>query len=122
MLKNLLTRNFNNLKLFIKNKLSYLSSNSIYLGIVKGINLPILPQGLYNFYNHIFVRILRVIGGTCLIIIVTKSISVFPNELHFIINIIGLLQSIQILLISIIKIIYGLYTLIYRRDKFEVKK
>ena len=40
--------------------------------------------------------------------------------LHIIIITLGCLQSIQIMVIFLIKIIYGIYILIYKTNEFEV--
>ena len=64
-------QNFIQLK-FMKNifnknyLLNKIEKNSIYLGILKGYNIGILPEKVYKIYNNIFIRILRFIGGVCL--------------------------------------------------------
>ena len=95
---------FKNLKSIFSSKLSFIRNNSIYLGVVKGMTVPLLPKRIDSIYNHIFVRILRFIGGVCLISNLTNFTFIFPRELQFIVIILGLLQSIQILFISIIKL------------------
>ena len=98
-----------------------MSKNSIYLGIAKGYSVPLLPFSLEKFYNNKFIRILRVIGGISFIIVVTKIYLYFPDNLHLFITIIAAIQITQIIIVFLIKCIYGLYTLKYRKDKFEVR-
>lgn len=101
--------------------LSKIDKNSIYLGIQKGYNIGILPENLYKIYNNIFIRILRFIGGVCLLLVLTSYYLNLPIILHKFITIIGFIQSIQISVILLIKIIYGVYTLIYKKNEFEVR-
>lgn len=95
--------------------------NSIYLGIVKAYKIPMLPDKINKFYNHIYIRILRFIGGFCLLLLLTKTYLVLSTHLHLPIIIMGLIQSIQIILIFLIKGIYGIYMLKYKSKEFEVK-
>lgn len=44
------------------------NKNSIFLGIKKGFSVPLLPTKIYAIYNHIYFRILRFIGGLCLLL------------------------------------------------------
>ena len=97
------------------------SKSSVYLGFVKAYNIPTLPKKLEIIYSNIYVRILRFIGGFCLLLILTNNHLSLPNCLHKLIIVVGAIQSIQILTIFIVKIIYGLYTLIYKSKDFEVK-
>lgn len=97
--------------------------NSIYLGLMKGYSISTLPISVERFYNNIFIRILRVIGGICLVLVLTNGSEKLslPSSIHTIIIALAFLQSIQILIIMIIKLIFGLYTLIYNRKIFEVR-
>lgn len=108
-------------QIILKNVQSNLNKNSIYLGLKKGISIPNLPNKINKFYSNIYIRILRVFGGICLLLVLTQQYSIFPKNLHKIIIIIGFIQSIQIILILIIKIIYGVYTLKYKSKDFEVR-
>jgi hypothetical protein len=82
-----------------------------------------LPDSISKPYNNIFIRILRVIGVICLFIVLTNSSEKLslPQSIHTIIIVLAFLQSIQILVIIIIKLIFGLYTLIYNRKIFEIR-
>lgn len=106
----------------MKNFLSKnIDTNSIYLGIKKGLSVPLLPEKLDKAYNHIFTRILRVIGGTCFLLSVTSAYLSFPSYLHMVILVIGGIQSIQMIIISFVKFFYGVYTLRYHPEKLEVR-
>jgi|ERR1700733_65131 len=107
--------------LFRKCILNKIDKNSIYLGIVKGYNVPTLPKNVEIILNNIYVRILRFIGGLCLLIVLTSSYSGLPKYLQLMIIIAGCLQSIQIIMIICIKLIDGIYTLKYKPKEFEVR-
>lgn len=87
----------------------------------KGYEVPMLPKKLNKIYNHIFIRILRFIGGLFLLLTLTTTYSLFPNYLHLPIFIAGLIQSIQIFLIFFTKVIYGIYILKHKPTEFEVR-
>ena len=110
-----------NIKFFNKYVLSKIDKNSFYLGFMKAYNVPILPKKIENIYSNIYVRVLRFIGGVCLLLILTNKHLLLPVYLHKLIIVVGAIQSIQILIIFIIKIIYGLYTLMYKSKDFEVR-
>lgn len=93
----------------------------LFLGFKKGYNIPTLPHKLENLYSNIYIRIFRVIGGLCLLLVLTSNYSLFPVYLHTLIKIIGFIQSIQIVIIFTIKAIYASYTLIYNSKDFEVR-
>ena len=101
--------------------LSKIETNSIYLGIIKGYNIGILPESLYKINNNLFIRILRFIDGVCLFLVLTSYYLKFPIILHKIIIIIGFIQLIQIVIILLIKIIYRIYTLKYKSKDFKVR-
>ena len=103
---------------FLKNKKIL---NSIILGIKNGMRIPTLPVKINKIYNHIYFRIIRVIGGICLILNLTKFYLNFPDIFQYLILAFSLFQIIQILIIFTIKLIYGIYTLIYKSKEFEVR-
>ena len=82
-----------------------------------------LPESISKPYNNIFIRILRVMGCICLFLVLTNgSEKLFlPSSIHTIIIALAFLQSIQKLVIMIIKLIFGLYTLMFNRKIFEVR-
>lgn len=116
-LKNIL-KNLQNFKTNFKNKLD---RSSFVKGIKKGYSVSTLPVKLDKFYNHIFIRILRVIGGICFVMVVTKLYLNLPENLHLIITIISAIQITQIIIILIIKIFYGIYKLLFKKEEFEVR-
>jgi len=95
--------------------------NSFYLGFIRAYSIPTLPAKVELFYSHIFVRILRFIGGLSFLLVVTKLSLFLPRFLHLVLAILASIQITQIILILIIKFFYGIYTLIYKKEKFEVR-
>jgi len=103
----------------------------IILGVKLAYNIPSLPQNLNKFYNHIFTRIFRFIGGVTILITVTKGyehiqLHNYFNELLCNIIIIStyLFSSIFIvftIIIGLIKIYYTIYLLIKKPEIFEIK-
>lgn len=98
-----------------------IKKNSFYLGFERAYNVPLLPDKYSEFLNHVFTRIFRVIGGVCYILYITKFYLQFPSFLHKIILLLGILQIMQIIITMNIKLIYGVYTLIKKPGKFEVR-
>jgi hypothetical protein len=97
------------------------TTNSIKLGIRRGLEIPTLPLRIRNFYDNIVIRIFRFIGGICLVLNLTGYYLSFPNILHWFILIISAIQMIQIMIITGIKIVYSIYTLIYNPKIFEIR-
>jgi len=94
--------------------------NSIYLGFIRAYSIPTLPAKVVLFYSHIFVRILRFIGGLSCVLVLTKTHLLLPAFLHLFLSILASIQMTQIIIILIIKIFFGLYTIIYKKEKFEI--
>jgi len=44
-----------------------------YTGVMKGYKVPTLPTKIELILNNTYIRILRFIGGLCLLIILTSS-------------------------------------------------
>jgi hypothetical protein len=101
------------------------NKNSIIRGLKKGLIMETLPYNIRNFLELPIIRILRVIGGLCVLfslLIINKYIIInLPIFILHLINIIAIFQLIQIVVISIIKIIYGLNKLITQPKEFEIK-
>jgi hypothetical protein len=95
--------------------------NNIKKGIIKGYNIPLLPNFINKWYSNPLIRVLRVLGGICAILALTKNYLYLPQYLQRVVLIIGILQLIQIVIISIIKIIYGVNKLINNPKDFEVR-
>lgn len=72
-------------------------------------NIPSLPSNVEKFHNHIFTRIFRVIGGMCIVAILSEraKLYILTNEklwpLYYLILFMGLLHFLYILIIKIIK-------------------
>lgn len=79
---------------------------NIYLGIEKAWKLPKLPLTVSKFYYHTIFRVLRVIGGICSLLMLSKISSQFPLEVKMITDFLGLIHIIKIGVIIIIKMIY----------------
>jgi len=77
-------------------------------GVIKAYSIPLLPDKIKIFYNLPFIRGLRLIGGYCAILILTKSYLQLPEIIRWIVLIFGIIQLLQIVIISIIKVIYGI--------------
>lgn len=101
--------------------LSIANKNAIFLGVKKGLSVPLLPTKISSLYNHIYLRIFRFIGGVCLLLVLTSNYRHLPTFLHLIIIIVGAIHSIQMCVIFLIKACYGIYTLKYKPEDFEVR-
>jgi len=95
--------------------------NSIYLGFIRAYSIPTLPTKVELIYSHIFVKILRFIGGLSCLLVLTKTHLMLPDFLHFLLSVLASIQMTQIIIILIIKFFYGLYTIIYKKEKFEIR-
>lgn len=69
--------------------------NTIKKGIFQGWNIQPSPTKLYNFYNHIFFGIFRVIGGISVLLVFTKNYFTLPDQLQKLILVLALIQFIQ---------------------------
>jgi len=56
-----------------------------------------------------------------IVLVLTKSNTNFNIETQQILNLIAFLQFFQNTMINIIKFIYGIYTLIYHKERLEVR-
>ena len=108
-----------------KKYLIEMERNSIYLGLKKGIQMETLPKNVRNVLDIPIIRIFRVIGGLSVLMFLLIRYDVISIELSFTVYILlsfmALLQLIQIVIISIIKFVYGLNKLIKHRKDFEVR-
>jgi hypothetical protein len=99
--------------------------NSVWLGLKKGYQLDTLPSNVRLFLELPLVRILRVIGGLSAMSFLLHKNGVIaynlPLNLNVVVFILAGVQFTQITLISIIKIVYGIYNLLYHKEKFEVR-
>ena len=88
---------------------------------MRGYSVSTLPVKVEIFYNNVFIRIFRVIGGISFVMVVTKIYLHLPEYLHLFLTIIAAIQITQMIIILIIKFFYGIYTLIYKKEVFEVR-
>ena len=66
----------------MKNLFKKIDTNSIYLGIKKGYNMPTLPQNIIDFQNKLIIRIIRVLGGLSIILLISKKLNtIFSGNL-----------------------------------------
>jgi hypothetical protein len=94
---------------------------SIKKGILKGFGVSLLPNSINRVYNLPLIRILRVIGGFSAVLVLTKNYLYLPNILHWFVLVLGVIQLLQIVIISIIKVIFGFRKLIKNPEDFEVR-
>ena len=102
-------------------QINKITTHDIYLGFRKAYDISLLPRRVELIYTSYVIRILRVIGGFCMVLVLTGKYSLFVKELHILIFIAALLQSILISIIFIIKFVYGLYIIIKKPEIFEVR-
>lgn len=101
--------------------LSNLINTSTYKGLSHGYSIPMLPAKINSFYNHILIRIIRVIGGVCFLLYISKFDINFPFYLKILIDGGAFFQVFSIFIICTIKAMYCIYTLLYKRQLFEVR-
>jgi hypothetical protein len=75
------------------------------------IYIPLLPLYLHGFYNHLGVKIGRFIGGISIILYITDIYRILPYNVSSLILYFTWIQLFQIFIISMIKVLYGLYLL-----------
>jgi len=95
--------------------------NSFYLGFIRAYSIPTLPAKVEQIYSHIFVRIFRFIGGLSFLLVVTNTYLILPGFLHLFLAILASIQITQIIIILIIKFFYGLYIIVFKKEKFEIR-
>ena len=105
----------------MKKYINIFNESSFKKGILKGFSVPLLPDSISKFYNLPIVRILRVIGGFSALLVLTKNYTYLPDILHSFILVIGFIHLTQIVIISIIKVIFALRKLIKNPEEFEVR-
>lgn len=98
-----------------------LTQSSLGKGIKKGLSIPTLPPKIEKYYNLLFVRIFRFIGGITVVLVVTRYHLNLPEYLHLSIAILASVQMLSIVIIFLIKIFYGLYIFLYKKEIFEVR-
>ena len=95
--------------------------HNIILAFKKANSISLLPRKIEVYYNYLYMRIFRVLGGICLVLVLTGKYSLFGEEIHIFIFILALIQSFLIIIINLIKFFYGLYIIIKKPNIFEVR-
>ena len=95
--------------------------NSFYLGLMRAYSIPTLPVKVEKYYNHIFVRIFRVLGGISVLMVLSNFYLDLPNVFTFLCVFVACIHITLVFIIFIIKTFYSLYILIFRREKFEIR-
>ena len=91
------------------------------LAVIRTYNISFLPYKIETLYNTMLMRIFRVVGGFSLILIISGKYNLFFEILHPVIFVLGIIQSILISIIFLIKLVYGLYIIIKKPELFEVR-
>ena len=94
--------------------------NRLLLSFKKASNIPILPESITHYYNHIIARILRFVGGICTLTTLTSKTTDYTT-LNYIIFSLATIHLLSIFTISMIKIVYGINILIKHKSDFEVR-
>jgi hypothetical protein len=91
----------------------------IMTGVSEGWKLETLPANKLKFHEHPFTRIFRVLGGICIILIITKRVLALPPFFFYLVIIIGFMHMVYIIYIAISSLIHlrGLYL----NGKLEVR-
>nr|WVH38269.1 hypothetical protein [Trametes maxima] len=95
--------------------------HNLRLALKKANSISLLPRKVEVYYNYLYMRIFRVLGGICLVLVLTGKFSLFGEEIHIFIFILALIQSFLIIIINLIKFFYGLYVIIKKPNIFEVR-
>ena len=93
---------------------------NIYLGLRKAWLIPKLPPIILKYYNNNLIKAIRVMGGICFILMISKNSALFSLNIKWFIDILGFLHILHISIILIIKTIYVFYILKYRSELLNV--
>lgn len=110
-----------NIRQKIKNILNNYSKQNIILGFKKAYSISFLPPKVEYYHNLLLIRIFRVIGGICIILTLTGKYTLILEQLQILVFIITFIHITLIIIIQIIKVVYGLYILIKKPELFEVR-
>ena len=106
----------------ILNIVTKLKKTSFAQGVIKGFNVDLLPNSVKFYYHSSGNRIFRVTGGLFTIAIVSKLHLHFDFlYINYIMMFISLLFLVQLLIINIIRIIYGIYIFLYKKEVYQVR-
>lgn len=96
----------------------------MFIGFKHAWNIPDLPNNVLYMHNHIFTRILRVIGGISIVASLsgTAKSCLFSSVIwpsYYLVLFLGLIHIIYITIIKFIKIIHMIK--VWRRGELEVR-
>lgn len=97
------------------------SNNNYVIGFKKAYSVPSLPLKVEKIFNLIYVRVFRFIGGLSLVMVLLNYHLTYPLYIQKIMIILGSIQASLVLIIIFIKIIFGIYILIYKKEMLEVR-
>ena len=97
------------------------SIHNLLLGFKKAYSISFLPPKVEYFHNLLLVRIFRVIGGVCIMLILTGKYTLILEQLQILVFIFAFIHITTIIIIQIIKVVYGLYIFIKKPELFEVR-
>ena len=97
------------------------SMHNLLLGFKKAYNISFLHPKVEYYHNLLLVRIFRVIGGVCIMLILTGKYTLILEQLQILVFIFGFIHITTIIIIQIIKVVYGLYIYIKKPELFEVR-
>lgn len=98
--------------------------NRFYTGVSRGITTKTLPEHILVVHNNIYVRIFRVIGGICLILLLTKKLEYLGDGRIYIISVYSCIFFSALLYAYILYINYHRVIHIYKllkSEDFEVR-
>ena len=96
------------------------SMHNLLLGFKKAYSISFLPPKVEYIHNLLLVRIFRVIGGVCIMLILTGKYTLILEQLQILVFIFAFIHITTIIIIQIIKVVYGLYIFIKKPELFEV--
>lgn len=91
----------------------------IWFGVKVGWNTPMIPPKVSIFHNHPLTRISRVVGSICVVMYLSNKYLLLMFPLNYIALVFALLHFIYIVIISIIKLVYGIK--VWRDKKLEIR-
>lgn len=99
-----------------------LKDTSFYKGVKKGYSIELLPGFIKKYYHNRFNKLFRIVGGIFTILVVS-NMHLYLNFffIDYMIMFISVLFLLQVLILNVIRMIYGIYLFIYKREVFQVK-
>ena len=104
----------------LKQKLKTFKETSFFKGIAKGWSIDLLPPKIALLYRGFYNRIFRVVGGifTLLTLYQFKFGIVYIDYFILYFSLVFLLQ---LIIIYLIRLVYGLYLILFKPEIFEVR-